>query len=149
MTKNLDRETLKELRPKIEKALSEIADEYQVQFTLGGATFTGSYATFKLQVATLDKTGEARTKESEDFKLYAKRHGLSPSDLKRYFNYAKEKYQIVGLKPKSKKFPILAKNIKNEKIYKFPASVVQTGLIREDDDDSGGMLSSPPPSSMK
>jgi hypothetical protein len=72
--------------------------------------------------------GTPTSKIGEDFKLYCHRYNLTPDDLGKEFSICADTYIIEGCKPRSSKYPILGKNVKTGKVYKFPASQVRIGL---------------------
>jgi hypothetical protein len=55
-------------------------------------------------------------------------YGLNKYDLGRNFYIKEDAYEIYGINIRAKKYPILAKNLKNNKIYKFNNEVVKRSL---------------------
>jgi hypothetical protein len=64
------------------------------------------------------------TKEATDFNRFAASFGITKK-LGDTFFFRYETYEIVGLKPRSSKYPLLAKNISSGKTFKFPANVAK------------------------
>jgi hypothetical protein len=119
---------IKALRPKIEKALQELAEAEGISIDLGSARFDSSNCTFKLVLSTVNQDGTVNTKEGEDFKFYGpNRYGLKAEALDATFTRQGESWTITGCKPRSSKYPILAKN-RNGKTYKFAPDDVRRAM---------------------
>jgi len=120
----INRDFLKRIRPAIEKDLMDLSKTHNINIKCGSASFGDNHATFKLEISTIGENGEVMTKEAEDFKVYCHRWGLKESDLGRTFNHFGDTYKITGAKPRSSKYPILAKKLTgNGGTYKFPPSI--------------------------
>jgi len=132
MTSRIDRQVCKDLRAAIAEALASVEAEFGVAISLGNATFTRERVTFKVEAATVDENGDANTKEAADFKLHALEYGLQPHDLGRSFDSLGTTFTIVGLKPRSKKYPILARSAKDGKVYKFSRWSIPTRTLHGD-----------------
>ena len=126
----LDRPTVKYIRKRLEAAVKPLAEELGVAIDLGNCTFKTSNCKFQLKFAVLDPDGEAITEESESFRSSAKLFGLEPDDLGKEFTYRRQSYTICGLKPKSRKYPVIARS-DNGKDYKFACRVVLEALGRD------------------
>ncbi len=91
----------------------------------------GAKISCKLTVSPIDSDGVAQTPERTDFLTYCGRYDLDASDLDREFkDFDGTKCVIVGLKPRSRKYPILVKKA-NGKIFKFPANRVAQALAAQ------------------
>lgn len=78
-----------------------------------------------------DLKGSAYAKEAADFKRFAKSFGLEPGMLGQVFTtYGGERFEVIGLRPASRSYPVLVKKLSNDKLYKYPASVVQSSFER-------------------
>src|SRR5210317_201051 len=119
---------LKSIRADVEEALAAVAKKHGVTITTGRGTYTAEWATMKLEIAAIDSDGTVQTKEAVDFVAYAFRYGLSPDDLGKEFSYGGETFEIIGLKTRATKMPILGQSRENGKIYKFPANAVKACL---------------------
>jgi hypothetical protein len=126
----MDRSKLKDIAAKIEAAVKVVADEYGVQIQYIGGNFTASSAVLKLEVAEVGTDGEAVTRHAEEFRLAARSLGLEPTDLGREFTSAGVAFKIVGANTRAAKYPILAKNLRTGKTYKFPEGRVLAALGR-------------------
>jgi len=116
---------LNSIRADVEEALDAIAEKHGVTITTGRATYTAQNATMKLEIAAIARDGTVQTKEAVDFAAYAFRYGLSPDDLGKEFRYAGETFEIIGLKTRATKMPILGQSRQTGKIYKFPVNAVK------------------------
>ena len=83
---------------------------------MGRITFTDTDFRGKLTVSC----GSADDAAEREFKKYAFRFGLDGSEFGKTFKHGRTSFTISGIKPKSHKYPILAKNARGTE-YKFPA----------------------------
>jgi hypothetical protein len=128
--KELDIAAVKYIRKRLETAVKPLAEELGVAIDIGGCTFNASNCRFQLKIAVLDSNGKAITEESESFRSNAKLFGLEPDDLGKEFVFRGQSYTICGLKPKSRKYPVIARS-DNGKDYKFGCRTVLSALGRE------------------
>jgi len=78
----------------------------------------------------LDSKGEAITEESDYFRQNAKLFGFEPADLGKEFTFQGQLYTICGFRPKSRKYPVIARSC-NGKDYKFACRSVLEALGRD------------------
>ena len=128
--KQLDRATVAYIRQHLETALKPLAEKLGVAMDLGRCTFEVSNCRFQLKIAVRDCNGQAVTEEAESFKHSAKLFGLEPADLGKEFNHQGQPYTICGLRPTSRKYPVIAR-AGNGKSYKFPCRAVLEALGRQ------------------
>jgi len=126
MTKvtSFNRQNIRQINFEIEAALKSIANKYGVEVKLGNTRFTGDNFTTKVQVATVGDGGITMSKEATDFNRYKTILGIN-MDLGQEFERNGNTYTIVGLKPRSKKYPVLAK-CSDGKTYKLPVNLINT-----------------------
>ena len=122
-----DRPSLKFLRGEIDTALKAVADKHDIVLKLGNISFSGNNASMKVEASVKNASGEVITKEAEDFKRQAMFYGLEPSDLGKTVTMRGQKYTICGLKPKSTKYPILAKR-GDGAVVKVPLDMIKRAL---------------------
>lgn len=120
-----DRVACKVLRNEIDQALQQVADKYGINIKAGNATFTDNNITFKLQLSTIGDNGLTMTKEAEDFKRYAFEHGLSADKLFAEFTIGHKTYTLLGYKPRSTRYPFIAKCHSTGQTYKLPEHSVK------------------------
>ncbi len=124
---NISKPLLSDLKQEIELALIPIGKKHGVSFQFKGGSFSPTVATLKLEVGAIGNDGSASTKESEAFKFNARFFGLAPENLGAKVVLNHEQFEIIGLLPKSRKFPILCKR-SDGKQFKFSASHVLLAL---------------------
>lgn len=112
----------------MEKALQSVAEEYGLKISVQGGRYDGMSYTAKVLCATLSESGQAQGPEVAAFQQLARIYGLKPEDLGREFmSPSGETFVLVGLAPKSRKYPFLAKN-RAGKVFKFTERVVVNQL---------------------
>lgn len=119
-----------DLRNKLQNYLNSFAGEHEIQVVVGNGVLTSSNVTFKVELAELADNGEAQTREISNFKKYAAILGLKPEDLGRTFESRGKTLKIIGCKPSSSKYPILAQDVNTGRHFKFPAAYVKNLLER-------------------
>ena len=122
----LDRNDVRAVSKECEDALKAVAARYGLNLKVGTRHFTGKDVRFRveLSIAEVSSTGETLTPEALAFKRSAYAFGLSPDMLGKEFKTFQGTYQITGLKVASRKYPILAKDIRTGKTYKFPVNAL-------------------------
>jgi len=118
--KTIDHSIIKFLREAIDNSLKKVSEDFGVSIKTGNATFSLTNATFKLEIATIGKSGNPETKERTCFKTLAPMMGLKPEWLD----------MIIGLMPKSYKFPVLCEETGTGKRLKFPIGTIKNVLER-------------------
>lgn len=129
----MDRDTCRAARTILDQMdFSVIERTLNVKVKIGKAVFDPSPsggATFKVEFVPI-VNGTAKDKTVLDFERQAIVFGLEASDLGRTFIDHGIQYRVMGLVPRSYKFPILCKNLINGKTFKFSASTVKFALGR-------------------
>lgn len=125
----INKSTLAKFRKDFAAAVADLEKEYGVDLHIGNIKYTNSDFTTKLNVVNRTATGEsvdiATEKMKNDFSIYAYRYNLE-GYLGETFEYRGMKYTIIGLKPRSKKYPIVVESSKGR--FKFAANTVQLAL---------------------
>lgn len=126
----IDREALRLLRPQLQAAVKEIEAKTGLKLEFTRGTYGDTFGTFKLEISTVAKDGTVFSREADDFKQYATLYGLEADDLgKEFIAGGGRKFKISGLAMKSRKRPVLAKDV-NGKTFKFDARTVKLYLGR-------------------
>jgi len=123
----MNRDTARTIERRVLTLLAPLENDGQLKISPKGGTMGSTFVTLKIEVAEVAKDGTTASREAADFKAWAKFYGLHADDLGKEFVDRGERYEIVGLKPKSHKFPILGRN-RNGTIYKFPAEAFKQAL---------------------
>jgi hypothetical protein len=120
---SLDRTAVRRINDDIQSALDTVAKRYGVQIKVGNSRFSNTNCTTKIDISTVNEGGTVMTKEATDFNRFAASFGITKK-LGDTFDFRYDTYEIAGLKPRSSKYPVLAKNLSNGKTFKFPANVI-------------------------
>ena len=128
--KQLDKPTVQYIRKRLQTVLTPLAKELGVSIDLGSCTYQTSNCRIQLKVSVLNPDGEPVTEEADAFKLSAKLFGFEPTDLGAEFVVQGQTYTICGLRPKSRKYPVIGRSV-NGKDYKFASRTVLKALGRE------------------
>lgn len=124
----INRELLNRFKAEALVALAVVAAKHGVVAKFKGGTFTPEIATLKLELGHIDDNGIANSKEALDFKSMAWQFGLEASALgKKITTPNGVDYRIVGLKPRSRKRPVLGER-EDGKLFKLTVDAVKSGL---------------------
>jgi len=126
-----DRAETRKIVDQIEDTLQPLSAQLGLHIETGNARYSSTNITLKINISTINAKGQPTTKEVTDFQHNAASYGLSPDDLYKQFDYFGNRYEIIGCKPRSYKFPLIVKKVSNGKHYKFSAYQIRTGLKKE------------------
>lgn len=116
----IDRPTVRMLRHELESTLKEFGSKYGLTIDVGSIRFSDEDFTTKVKVSC-GSSGDAAKRE---FERYAWKFGLKKDDYGRDFTHGGTRFTVVGIKPRSRRYPIIGVN-GNGTRYKFPASVLK------------------------
>ena len=119
--------TLKMLRVGMQNVLDDVADEHNITVRVGNASYSGKEATFKVHI-TLNNSN-LPTSEEESYDLHATLYGLPKRG--EFVTLNNTIYKLVGFKPRSTKYPVLATDVKTNKTYKLPLELVINAYKQE------------------
>jgi len=128
--KQLDKPTVQYIRKRLNATIEPLAKELGVVIDFGSCTFQTGNCRFQLKVAVLNPDGEPVTEEADAFRRSAKLFGFESADLGKEFAYRGQTNTICGLRPKSRKYPVIGRSA-NSKDYKFACRTVLEALGRE------------------
>ena len=116
---NIDSPALTMIRRALEPALRELGEKHGITIAVGRGSYGGETGTLKLELATLGENGEVESPAAKDFKAHAELFGLKATDLGRRFVSNGSEFVISGLKPRNRKYPIIATKVSDGKTFKF------------------------------
>lgn len=118
----IDRATARLLHEEAEAALQAIARKHGLD--LKGKTTRYAEDTCKVSwefIATVDGVEPAKRR----WNTYCAQFYLTPEDFGRTFTRGGRSYEVTGIKPRAKKYPVQAKDTTGKR-YKFPATVLRS-----------------------
>ena len=125
----MNRAFIRNLRIEIDNALKAVGEKHNVSIHAGNARFDETSVSFKLQVNQINENGKVESPERKAFIEFSHVYGVDKNikidDKLRLWDG--NVYQIVGLKTKSRKYPVLAKQLPNGKTYKFTPDAINAG----------------------
>lgn len=115
-----DRASVKELRGAIKDALASVEASYGITFEFNTIRFSDRDFSTRLQARV---GSDVKDHAKADWDATCGLFGLKPEDFGRTFTYAGNTYKVAGIKPRSKKYPIIAENAAGTR-YKMPTDVL-------------------------
>jgi hypothetical protein len=107
---------LKDLRGELDVALRNIGSKYGIDMNIGNISYTSSRFTTKI-TAVIKSTSNSIEKNP-----------ILPINVKfkigDRFKYKGEDYVVKGYNPRSFKYPYVCNNLKNNKSFKFPETLL-------------------------
>lgn len=126
----MNREKCRKLREDLNELLKYFSEETGMQVSLvGNSTYNGTSATFKLECAEKDENGEACILEATTFKNRAHEYGLEADMLNKKVALNGKVFEIKGLVPRRRRYPISAVEAISGGSYKLPAEAVKNARI--------------------
>lgn len=122
---SFSRDICNEVMKDVKVAILEALKHYGLSAEFNGGKFDAERFTPKINIVVTNNDGSTTSIYEKDFKQYAHVVGLKSDDFNKIFIYNGQKYNISGLKLKSRKFPVIAYNAITKKSYKFNADVVK------------------------
>lgn len=123
----MDRAKVKGLREKLQTLFNDHWDDDDIEVSIGNASFTTDDAVFK--VSMFERDADVSSKAEADFKKYAPLFGLDPDAYGHLFIHGGKTFEVCGMKPSARKYPVLAKEIGgDERVYKFQPRAVEAAL---------------------
>ncbi len=133
---SLTRNDVSQLRIEIDAALAEIAKRHNLLISLGNCRFSATEARFskvtvrtqELNVAPGTNVLSVSKLEEQDYLARYAAYGLPAGSLHRKFTLNGKVFEITGLKPSRKKYPVSGKSVSGRNL-KFTASAVIRGYL--------------------
>jgi hypothetical protein len=122
---SFNRPALKSLRVSLDAALAKVAAEHGISISAGNISFTAETATIKVNAGVIGSGGVAVTKEAQAFDQYKNLVGLGHLNVGDQVTIQGKDYTIAGYKPRSKKAPVLVKQVNNGGSYKVSIEMVK------------------------
>jgi hypothetical protein len=124
------RQNLRAIYEDVEAALKPIAEKHGIKLERKSCTYRPDElpVAFKFITIEHDANGNTMDSRAKDFVRYASMYGLSKDDFLAEFRSGSRLFRITGFKPKARKYPVLAEDVKTGKTYKFSAEKVKMAL---------------------
>jgi len=120
------KQNIEDVRNDILSALKKVELKHGVLFNLGRISYTNTDFRASLTCAT-NNSGAVNTLQLE-WEKYCHVYGFNKTDFDKKVNLNGEVHQIIGIKSRNRKYPIITKKISNGKQYKWPQHAVLLAL---------------------
>ena len=119
----ITRETLGNFRISFIAAMETLEVDYGIKVELGQINYSPSNATASVQISSIDGDGVVNTRQREDYLMHCSFLGLNKDWIDKEFAHNGSIFKITGLKPKSRKYPVMAERT-DGKTFKFPTDLI-------------------------
>jgi hypothetical protein len=113
---------IKSVQDKIKAAIAQIEKDEQVKIEFGSCRYNSAYYNTTMKVTTLAKS----EKVSGVFESISKRFGFTQNIIGMQFNGRNGVYEIIDIKTRSKKYPIIAKSLLTGQQFKYSVASIKT-----------------------
>ena len=121
MIQKFDRNNLATLRNDIDEALRSVGEQHGITFTFNSIRYSDNMFSTRLEA----RVGEDSTEHARnDWNKNYWKIGLQKEDFGKTFVYGGQSYTVVGIKPRSSKFPVIAERSDGKK-FKMPVEVIR------------------------
>jgi len=132
----IDRDFCKDFRTAFEKFAEEFGKANNCVIELGAINFNSLAGTFKANVSGVEAdSGDKESAMEREFYNYCRYFGLEKSDYLAEFKYNGDSWQIIGLQPNRRTYPIVARNKRNGDERLFTQTIVRHIIRDEEDED--------------
>lgn len=104
----MTRPEVKAMRKELEAALAAIEKKHGYKITIGNMTYKTNGFTAKLEG---ESTANGRNPDKEIFEANCFRFGIPHTWFGKELKVKNTTYKIVGIKPRSRKYPLLLQNV--------------------------------------
>jgi hypothetical protein len=106
---------IKSVQDKIKAAIAQIEKDEQVKIEFGSCRYNSAYYNTTMKITTLVKS----EKVSDVFESISKRFGFTQNIIGMQFNSKNGVYEIIDIKTRSRKYPIIAKSLSTGQQFKY------------------------------
>ena len=124
----IDRQAMQLLRAPIEEALKAVGAQYGVDLKVGKGKYGHTNGSFTLEIGLPQGDGNVMDADAAAYKVNAFVFGLKAEWLFQTVTINGTVYKIVGLKPRSQKYPVIGESLRDGKRYKLTAASVQRAM---------------------
>lgn len=112
---------VKEVQRQINKAIKEIENKNNVQIKFGSISYNSAYYTTTMKVTTTEKS----EKVNGVYEKICKRLGFTQNIIGMQFQGINGVYEIVDIKTRNRKYPVIAESKSDGKMYKYTVSHIK------------------------
>lgn len=124
----MDKKTAQELSRAVQDALAPLGLDRGLVVRVAGGRFDATCLTIKVELAERSGDGLVLGADAVAFQQLARLFGLQPEDLGREFTDSGGTFRVIGLRPRSPRFPVICRDMGTLKNLKMPAERVARAL---------------------
>ncbi len=117
----ITREKVLQIQNKIKEAIAQIEKDENVKIDFGTLSFNPQKYSTSMTVFTTEKSD----KVDSVLERTCKSVGFTQNVINMSFDFKGDKYEITEIKTRSRKYPVIATEIRTKRSYKFSVDVVK------------------------
>jgi hypothetical protein len=110
------------IQQQLKKAIEKVEKDNNVKISFGNITYNNAYYTTKMKVISKDDSSEV----SNVFELICKRLGFTQNIIGMQFKGRNGIFEIVDIKTRNHKYPVIAESKSDGKMYKYTVKHVKS-----------------------
>jgi len=120
------KENIQHIRNDMTSALKDIEKKHGVLFNLGRISYTD--LDFRVAIKCHANSNGANSPLELEWMKYCQSYGFQTSDLMKKVKLSDEVHEILGLKVRNRKYPVITKRLRDGRQYKWTQYQVQRAL---------------------
>lgn len=118
-------------RSEFKDAVAELEKKHGISISIGNINYNSTKFTTKLEVVDSrpDEDGNVVTGEQAAFNANCGVVGLSPHHYNAKFSHRRNDYILVGVKPRNRRYPIIAEDVISGRRYKLTKDVLEDIIL--------------------
>jgi hypothetical protein len=125
---SVNRAIANKLMNRVEELLKPLESEYGVKVNFNGGSFDVSYYKPKISINVINESGIVETNERRNYLDLCDLYNLKKEYLDKEFSFGGRRYILTGLKPRKKKFPVLARHIVDNALFCFKPDAINVAF---------------------
>lgn len=118
----------REIGAAINEALAKVASDFGINIANAKCSYNANSIMCKVGVTLASTDGTPNDPDALAFKEYSWEHGIDVAKLGHTFRINGKNVQLIGYAPRSRKYPVLCKNMLSGKVFKHTLAGVLAAL---------------------
>ena len=131
MEHSFDSSDASRFHKRIIELLAPLGKEFGAKVTVGNTVY-GNVLRTKIELHKVDEESGVDKTEEKRFKSLSNSYGVSPEMFNKVVKINGKEYQLIGILPRSDKYPFKAIELSTQKTWKLSAEMVKRGIPKNE-----------------